>query len=94
MRLLITAIALLVISAIFGSIAAWVLGWSSFKLAQGELRCEGAGAVIINVAGEDYAVNGMAGPHYPPIQRVWNDATYPETDIDRIIVRGLTLCEW
>ena len=61
---------------------------------QGELRCEGAGAVIINIAGEDYAVNGMAGGQYPPVQRVWNKETYPETDVDRLIVRGLTLCDW
>ena len=61
---------------------------------QGELRCEGAGAVIINIPGEDYAVNGMAGGQYPPVQRVWNKETYPETDVDRLIVRGLTLCDW
>ena len=50
--------------------------------------------VVINIEGEDYAVNGMAGPRYPPIQSVWNRATYPDTNIDRLIVRGLTLCEW
>ena len=63
-------------------------------IAQGELRCEGAGAVVINVDGTDYAVNGMASRRYPPIQRVWNNSTHPENDIDRIIVRGLTLCDW
>jgi hypothetical protein len=47
MRFLIAAIALLVIGTIFGSIAALVLGWSSLKLAQRELRYEGAGAVAI-----------------------------------------------
>ena len=48
-----------------------LLGWYSgyAKEAKGELRCEGAGAVIINVDGKDYAVNGMAGPRYPPIER-------------------------
>ena len=65
--MLIAAIALLVIGVMFGSIAAWVLGWSSFKLAQGDLRCEGAGAVVINIAGEDYAVNAIAGWQYPPV---------------------------
>jgi hypothetical protein len=64
------------------------------KMAQGELRCEGAGAVVINIDGTDYAVNGMASRRYPPIQRVWNSASHPESDIDRIIVRGLTLCDW
>jgi hypothetical protein len=94
MRLLIAAIALLVIGVMFGSIAAWVLGWSSFKLAQGDLRCEGAGAVVINIAGEDYAVNGLAGWQYPPVQIVWNKASYPDADLDRILIRGLKLCDW
>ena len=65
----------------------------SLKLAEGELRCEGAGAVIIKVAGQDYAVNALAGWQYPPIQLIWNK-TFPEANIDRLIVRGLTLCDW
>lgn len=64
------------------------------KLAEGELRCEGAGAVIIKIAGADYAVNTLAGSKYPPVQSVWNKDTHPEADIDRLIVRGLTLCDW
>jgi hypothetical protein len=67
---------------------------SPSKMAQGELRCEGAGAVVINIDGADYAVNGMASRRYPPVQRVWNSASHPENDVDRIIVRGLTLCDW
>jgi hypothetical protein len=67
---------------------------SPSEMAQGELRCEGAGAVVINIDGTDYAVNGMASRRYPPIQRVWNSASHPESDIDRIVVRGLTLCDW
>ena len=53
MRFLIAAIALLILG---------VLGWYSGYAgeAQGELRCEGGGAVIINIGGKDYAVNGMA----------------------------------
>jgi hypothetical protein len=62
--------------------------------AHGQLRCEGAGAVVININGSDYAVNGMASRRYPPIQRVWNSASHSEADIDRIIVQGLTLCDW
>jgi hypothetical protein len=58
------------------------------------VRCEGAGAIVINVDGADYAVNGKASRHYPTIQRVWNPTTFPETNLDRIIVRGLTLCDW
>jgi hypothetical protein len=62
--------------------------------ALGELRCEGSGAIIINVEGRDYAVNGMAGSRYPPIQDVWNEASHPEIDVDRLIVQGITLCDW
>jgi hypothetical protein len=88
MRLpIITAVSLLVLGA---------LGWYSgdAKQAKGELRCEGAGAVVIDVDGKDYAVNGMASSHYPPIERIWNSATHPEANIDRILSRGLTLCDW
>jgi hypothetical protein len=55
---------------------------------------KGRGAVVINVDGKDYAVNGMAGSRYPPIERIWNNANYPGADIDRILTRGLTLCDW
>jgi hypothetical protein len=87
MRFLIAAIALLVLG---------VLGWYSgyAREVQGELRCEGAGAVVINVDGKDYAVNGMANGHYPPIERIWNSATHPEAELGRILTRGLTLCDW
>ena len=60
----------------------------------GELRCEGRGAIIITVDGRDYAVNGMASSRYPPVQQVWNSESHPETDIDRLIAQGLTLCAW
>jgi hypothetical protein len=93
-KLLIEVIALLVISAIIISIAIVVLGRNPVKLAQGELRCQGGGAIIIKIDGKDYAVNGMASPDYPPIQNIWNKATFPETDTDRLIARGLTLCDW
>ena len=44
-----------------------VLGWYSgyARDVQGELRCEGAGAVVINVDGKDYAVNGNGGSALP-----------------------------
>jgi hypothetical protein len=64
------------------------------NLALGELRCEGSGAIVINVGGRDYAVNGMAGSRYPPIQSVWNEDSHPEIDVDRLIVQGITLCDW
>src|SRR6476660_8607769 len=76
MRFLIAAIALLMLGFL-GLYSGYA------KEAQGELRCEGAGAVIINVDGKDYAVNGMAGRRYPPIERVWNNATHPDADIGR-----------
>lgn len=62
--------------------------------ALGELRCEGSGAIVIKVEGRDYAVNGMAGSRYPPVQTVWNKTSHPEIDIDRLIVQGITLCDW
>jgi hypothetical protein len=86
------AIALLMLILTISAMAARFKGESN--LAQGEVRCEGLGAVVINIDGADYAVNGMASRHYPPIQRVWNASTYPQSNIDRIIVTGLTLCDW
>jgi Protein of unknown function (DUF2511) len=65
-------------------------GWP-LAMAQGRLRCEGAGAVILTVRGTDYAVNGMASNRYRPIQAVMTD---PKIDIGPIISRGLTLCKW
>jgi hypothetical protein len=94
MRVFIEAIALLVIGAIVFSIAFIVVDRKPLGLEHGELRCEGSGAVVINVGGKDYAVNGMATPRFPPIQGIWNEATYPEIDIGRLVVRGLTLCKW
>ena len=95
MKLLITAILLFVLWVSAATIALYFFsGFQTPSRSQGELRCEGAGAVVINIAGEDYAVNGMAGWQYPPVQRIWNKDNYPETDVDRLIVRGLTLCDW
>ena len=61
---------------------------------QGQLRCEGNGGVIIKVDGKDYAVNAKAGPRYPVIQTIWNENTAPNVKIDRLILIGLTLCNW
>jgi hypothetical protein len=91
MRLLLAAIAVLVVGVL--ALSSLGIGRSE-KAMQGELRCEGSGGVIINVDGKDYAVNGKAGPRYPPIESIWNSATHPEADIDRILSRGLTLCDW
>jgi hypothetical protein len=94
MRVLITVLTLLVIGAIAGTIAAFVLGKPSLKLAAGELRCEGVGAVIIKLDGKDSAVNGMASRNYPMIQTIWNETTAPHVNINRLIAEGLTLCDW
>jgi hypothetical protein len=91
MRLLVAAIAVLVLGVlVLSSLGAG----RSEKLMQGELRCEGDGGVIIKVEGKDYAVNGKAGPRYPPIESIWKSTTHPEVDLSRILSRGLTLCDW
>jgi hypothetical protein len=94
MKWITDVITVLVVGAILGSVVYLAQTWPFHDLAQGELRCEGAGAVVLRVGGKDYAVNGMASNRYPPVQRAWNSKSYPETDIDRLIARGLTLCDW
>ena len=47
--------------------ATLALCWPFANMAEGELRCESGGAVVVKIAGEDYAVNGMASRLYPPI---------------------------
>ena len=94
-KLLIEASVLLVIGAIVFSVAIIFGGREPLGQEHGELRCEGAGAVVITINGKDYAVNGMAaGARYPPIQVTWNKTTFPETNVERLIARGLTLCDW
>jgi hypothetical protein len=51
------------------------------------------GAVVVRIAGKDYAANGMASLRYPPLQNIWNQDNFPDTNIDRIITRGWTLCD-
>jgi hypothetical protein len=94
MRLVIEAALILVIGLVGGSVAYVDISWPFTDLAEGELRCEEGGAVVVRIAGKDYAVNGAASSRYPPVQQIWNSATYPNTDIDRLIVKGLTLCDW
>src|SRR5262245_30077498 len=94
MRLIIEATLILVIGLVGGSVAYVGISWLFTDLAQGELRCQEGVAVVIRIAGKNYAVNGAASSRYPPVQQIWNSATYPNTDIDRLIVKGLTLCNW
>jgi hypothetical protein len=88
-RFLILALALaLLVLALLG----WYSGYA--KEAKGELRCEGRGLLSSMLTAKTYAVNGMASSRYPPIKRIWNSATHPEANIDRILTHGLTLCDW
>jgi hypothetical protein len=93
-KVLLDVVALFAIGLLFAGIATMGVRWPFANMAEGELRCESGGAVVVKIAGKDYAVNGMASTRYPPIQQIWNDANYPGTRIDRIITRGLTLCDW
>jgi hypothetical protein len=94
MRLLMQAIAASVLGPVFAAAISLLYVDPPQTLNEGNLRCEGAGSVIINVAGKDYAVNAKAGPKYPPIQTIWNKSTVPALNIDRLLIRGLTLCDW
>jgi hypothetical protein len=94
MRLVKEAVLILVIGLVGTSVAYVATCWPFTDLDQGELRCEEGGAVVIRIAGKDYAVNGAASWRYPPVQQIWNKATYPNADIDRLTVKGLTLCDW
>ena len=94
MRILLNTAALFAIGLLLAAIAILAVRWPFANMAAGELRCDDGGAVVVRVAGKDYAVNGMASSRYPPIQQIWNNDTYPDTNIDRLIARGLTLCDW
>jgi Protein of unknown function (DUF2511) len=61
-----------------------------FGVAQGRLRCEGRGAIILTAQGDDYAVNGMAANRYASIPAIWKKGNDPNIDIGPIISRGLT----
>jgi hypothetical protein len=94
MKVLLDAVTLFTIGLLLAAIATLVLRWPFANMAEGELRCEGGGAVVVKIAGNDYAVNGMASQRYPPAQGVWNKENFPDANFDRIIARGLTLCDW
>lgn len=94
MKLITDSLSILTISGILGTIVYVVQTWPFADMTRGVLRCEKAGAIVLNVGGRDYAVNGKASNYYPPVQRVWSNTSHPETDIDRLIVQGLTLCDW
>lgn len=68
-----------------------------FSVDEGVLRCEGAGAVVFEAEGTDYAVNGTAsGQGYAEIEPIWLEdpaAAGLKINIGPIIERGLALCE-
>jgi hypothetical protein len=94
MKALLDTVTLLAIGLLLAAVAMLAMRWPFANMAEGELRCESGGAVIVRVAGKDYAANGLASARYPPIQQIWNNDTYPNADIGRLIARGLTLCDW
>jgi len=63
-------------------------------MTRGWLRCEGAGAVILTVQGQDYAVNSLASSRYASIQALWKGDQDGAIDAGPIVSRGLTLCQW
>jgi hypothetical protein len=67
MRVLPNTLTLLAIGLLIAAIAMLAVRWPFANLAAGELRCDDSGAVVVRVAGKDYAVNGMASSRYPPI---------------------------
>ena len=89
MKALLDTVTLLVIGLLLFAIAMHGLLQTWLKANRGA-----KGAVVVRVAGKDYAANGRASLRYPPIQQIWNSKAYPSTNIDRLIVRGLTLCDW
>lgn len=94
MRVLLNAGTLLTVGLMIAGVVTLGLRWPFADMAEGELRCENGGAVVVRVAGKDYAANGMASPRYPPLQIVWNHENFPDANINRIVARGLTLCDW
>ena len=94
MRALPNIVTLLAIGLLIAAIALLAVRWPFANMAAGELRCDDSGAVVVRVAGKDYAVNGRASSRYPPLQQIWNNDTYPDTNINLLIARGLTLCDW
>ena len=94
MRVLLNAITLFAIALLVAAVATLGVWWPFANMAVGELRCEDGGAVVVRVLGKDYAANGKASAQYPPLQKIWNKDTYPDTNINRLVARGLTLCSW
>jgi hypothetical protein len=68
--LTISSIAALFLKSESPSKALFLKSGSPTKMAQGEVRCEGAGAIVINIDGADYAVNGTP----PPFPKVTSTA--------------------
>ena len=70
MKVRLDAIAVLAIGLLLAAIATLALRWPFANLAEGELRCEKGGAVVVRIAGKDYAANGMASTQYPSFRAI------------------------
>lgn len=68
MKALLGAVTLLTLGLLAVAVALVTLRWPFADMAAGELRCESGGALVVKIAGKDYALNGMASTRYPPIQ--------------------------
>jgi hypothetical protein len=77
MKVLLDALTLLAIGLMLAGVATLALRWPFTNMAEGELRCESGGAVVVKIAGKDYAVNGMASTRYPPMQQIWGSPEAP-----------------
>jgi len=91
MRVLLDAVTLLAIGLLLAAIVTLGLRWPFANMAEGELRCESGGAVVVRIAGKDYAVNGMASERYPPIQSIWNNDNYPGTNIATPAIKSASI---
>ena len=89
MKALLDNIRLLVLGLLLHAIALLAVRGPFANMAEGELRCESGGAVVVRVAGKDYAANGRRSSRYPSIQQIWNSHAYPSANIDRLVVCGL-----
>ena len=60
MRVFLDTVAFVALGLLIAAITMLAVRWPFANTAAGELRCDDGGAVVVRVAGKDYAVNGMA----------------------------------
>jgi hypothetical protein len=74
MKILLDAVTLFTLGSLLIVIATLTLRWPFANMSEGELRCESGGAVVVKIAGQGYAVNGMAST---PFRRYSKFGTTP-----------------